>query len=88
MSYCDLLNQARKVYQTVAGAFLAFPRGLNMKSIAADDLNLRAFPSSRAELAIVAVDGSFFEVFAKDPELLTPLRKFPDVREENPAAYF
>ena len=88
LSFTDLLNRARKVHQTVEGEFLAFPRGLDIKSIDAGDLNLRDFPSSPAELAIVAVDGSYFEVFAKDAALLAPLRKFPEVRDENPAAYF
>jgi hypothetical protein len=88
MSSQDLLGHARGIYQTIEGEFLAFPREVDPRTVNADEVNLGAFPASRAELVIVAVDGGFFEVYAKDPKLLTPLRQFKDVREEDPGAYF
>jgi hypothetical protein len=88
MTSKELLSCASGIHQTVEGDFLAFPRELQAKAVKDDELNLRAFPSSRAELAIVAVDGGFFEVYAKEPELLTRLRHFQHVRDENPSLYF
>jgi hypothetical protein len=88
MSSQDLLGHARGIYQTIEGEFLAFPREIDLGTVSADEVNLGAFPESRAELAIVAVDGGYFEVYAKDPKLLTALKQFKDVRDENPGAYF
>jgi hypothetical protein len=84
----DLLRHACDAYQTVEGEFLAFPREIDPKEVDCDQLSLRAFPTSRAELAIVVVDGFFFEIYAKDPEALVPIRRLKNVRDENPAAYF
>lgn len=84
----DLLKQAGKIYQTIEGEFLAFPSGVDVRTIDAAELSLRSFPWNRAEIAIVAVDGGFFEVFAKDPVRLTALRCFKDVRDEDPSGYF
>jgi hypothetical protein len=88
MTSQELLSHARKVYQTIEGEFLAFPREVDPKTVTAQELNLRCFPASRAELAIVAVDGGFFEVYAKDPDVLSRLRLFGDVRDEDPSEYF
>ncbi len=87
MSAAELLGYSEGVYQTIEGEFWAFPRHINPLEVTADDLNLRAFSSSRAELAIIAVDGGFFEVYAKDSDFLSPLRGFQDVRDENPNDY-
>jgi formylmethanofuran dehydrogenase subunit E len=47
------------------------------------------FPDSDADIAIVAVDGSFFEVYTKDAEIIRLLRdRFVDVREEDVSNYF
>jgi hypothetical protein len=88
MTSQELLAQAHKVYQTLEGEFLAFPRDVDPKEITAEELNLRAFPASRAELALVAVDGGLFDVYAKDSDLPASLKGFRDVRQENPEAYF
>lgn len=84
----ELLSQAAKVYQTIEGEFLAFPREIDPRTVAISERNLESFPRNRAELAIAAVDGGFFEVFAKDPILLTALKGCKDVREEDPSVYF
>jgi hypothetical protein len=41
-----------------------------------------------AELAILAIDGSLFDVFAKDPHVLERVRLLAGAREENAANYF
>jgi hypothetical protein len=84
----DLLSQARHVYQTIEGEFLAFPRGVEPNEVKVQDLNLGTFPESKAELAIVAVDGCYFDVYVKDPEMLTSLRELGDVRDEDTKMYF
>jgi hypothetical protein len=84
----DLLKRARCVYQTIEGEFLAFPRDVDPNTVPARELDLRAFPASRAELGIVAVDGVFFEVYAKDTEMIAGLRAIGDVRDESPDNYF
>ena len=78
----ELLDAARGVYQTIEGEFQAFPHEVDPEE------TLALFPASQAELAIVAVDGGFFEVYAKDPEVLARLRNFKDVRNEDPRVYF
>jgi hypothetical protein len=88
MSSQELYEHARNIYQTLEGEFLAFPQELPPSQVTSEDLDLRSFPTSRAELAIVAVDGAFFEVCAKDHALLGPLRKFRDIRNEDPSTYF
>jgi len=84
----ELIGHAQGIYQTIEGDFLAFPRQVDPSTVTSDELSLRAFPASRAQLAIVIVDGGFFEVYAKDPDFLGPLRQFKDVRNENPREYF
>jgi hypothetical protein len=84
----DLLKRARGVYQTIEGELLAFPCEIDPKTVPVQELSLRAFPGGRAELAIVAVDGGFFEVYAKDAEVIGGLKSFCEVRDENPDNYF
>ncbi len=84
----ELVRHAAKIYQTIEGEFLAFPQEVDPKTVQEEELNLRAFPASRADLALQAVDGCFFEIFTKDPEVLNALKKFKDLREENPTNYF
>jgi hypothetical protein len=84
----ELYSHASGVYQTIEGDFLAFPREVDPIAVNGAELDLGAFPVSRAELAIVAVDGSFFDAYAKDSEVLAVLRQFGSVRDENPSLYF
>jgi hypothetical protein len=88
LSSDELLRYAQDVQQTVEGEFFAFPRITDRRAINPNDLNLAAFPSSSAELAIVAVDGSSFDVLAKDPHDLEPLRALAGVRDEDARTYF
>jgi hypothetical protein len=88
MTSQELLAHAGRIYQTVEGEFLAFPHNVEPKKVDCQEMSLAAFPESRAELAIVAVDGSFFEVYAKDAGDAAALQAFKNVREENPAEYF
>jgi hypothetical protein len=85
----ELVRAVRGIYQTIEGRFLAFRRSTRRQDLAAADLDLSAFPSSRSVLAIVAVDGSFFDVYSKDPEATRLLRdNFPGARDECPERYF
>jgi hypothetical protein len=84
----ELYCHASGIYQTIEGEFIAFPCEVDPSAITANELNLRTFPTSRVELAIVAVDGRFFDVYAKDPEQLAALRRLGDVRDEDPSLYF
>jgi hypothetical protein len=84
----ELVRRARTVYQTIEGEFLAFPADVDRRTAGAADLNLRLFPNSRAEAAIVAVDGTAFDVFAKEPDVLAAVKQLPGVRDEDPGMYF
>lgn len=88
LSTSALQEAARDVYQTIEGVFLAFPADTIPDQVNAAELDLGAFPTSRACLAVVAIDGGLFEVYAKDPALLAALRKLEAAREEDPALYF
>jgi hypothetical protein len=88
MTSQELLAHTRKIYQTIDGEFLAFPRKIEPNEVAPDEIGLAGFPESRAELAIVAVDGSYFEVYAKDAGIAASLRALKNVREENSDRYF
>ena len=82
----ELLEAARGVYQTIEGEFIAFPRDLDALEV---DLQggVGSFPTSKADFAIVAVDGSFFVIYAKDPDILVSLRGIGDIREEDVSLY-
>jgi hypothetical protein len=88
LSSADLMRHAKQVYQTIEGQFLAFPKNTDRGQLDDQDLNLLDFPFNKMELAIVAIDGCFFEVYAKDPSLVNLLSCFKDVREEDPTHYF
>ncbi len=88
VSFEELFGYARNVYQTIEGQFLAFPNGVDPKSVPLEQLRISAFADSPAELAIVAVDGGFFEVYAKDAGILGLLRQLKNVREEDAKMYF
>jgi hypothetical protein len=84
------LNQlANDIRQTIDAECIGFPAGVDRQKVSDRDVDLGYFPSGRAGLAIVAVDGSYYEVYAKDPELVESLRKhFKEVRLEDPSRYF
>jgi hypothetical protein len=84
----ELLSITQNVWQTIDGQFYAFPRTLNLRDFDTRDLHPATFPTTSAELAILAIDGSLFEVFAKDPHDLERVRLLAGVRDENVANYF
>jgi hypothetical protein len=89
MSSEDLVKFAGGVHQVIEGTFIALPKNIDRESIEPADLDLGEFPSHRAEFAVVVVDGSWFDVFTKDPEIADLLRRsFEDVRDQNPGNFF
>ncbi len=85
----ELVSLANRIDQTIEGEFLAFPGDIDRATVTEQDLDLGHFPNSKAELAIVAVDSSYFEVYARAPDVLATLRQhFQDVRVQDPGSYF
>jgi hypothetical protein len=85
----DLHREANGIYQTIEGEFIAFSRSIDRQGLGPFDLSLSSFPESRAVIAIVAVDGCYFDVYSKDPETTRRLReRFPTARVEDPKLYF
>jgi hypothetical protein len=84
----DLVEKVKGIYQTIEGEFLAFPRSIERQDVRTIDLGLSSFPTSRALVAIVAVDGCYFDVYSKDPEVTSLLQKLPNARSERPENYF
>lgn len=92
LSSRELTDFANAIAQTIDGTFIAYPKEHGTRGVSEvgdlDELEI-AFPTSLAELMIVAVDSSYFEVYAKDPKVTELLRRrFTDVREKDPNVYF
>ena len=67
----------------------AFPKTIDRRELEPGDLDLSSFPASKAVIAIVAVDGCYFDVYSKDFEATKRLHEsFPDATAENPDLYF
>jgi hypothetical protein len=89
MSSQELLKLAEDIHQTIEGEWIAFPSSIKRDAVTAEDLDLSFFAVSRAELALVVVDSSFVEIYAKDLDVVSRLRRhFKDVRLHDPALYF
>ncbi len=85
----DLVKEVKGIYQTVEGEFIAFHQSIDQRELGPIDLSLSSFPGSRAVVAIVAVDGCYFDVYSKDSEATSKLlEKFPGATVENPELYF
>src|SRR5205823_4888644 len=85
----ELLRRAQGIYQTIEGSFLAFSRSLDRHTIDGSDLELASFPSSKAEFAIVAVDGCYFDVYSKDAVVTHDLLdRFPNAQSEPTDRFF
>jgi hypothetical protein len=89
LSFNQLADYAQRVEQTINGAVVGVPPG----DLAEVDLEtvtrISDFPRSRARVAILAVDSSYFEVIAKDPVVITLIQQtFREVRAEDPRHYF
>jgi hypothetical protein len=80
---------AARIDQSIDAEIVAYPAGTDPAALTAADRNLAAFPSNRMVLAILAIDSSAFEVYAKDPALAELLlARFHDAHREDPAPYF
>jgi hypothetical protein len=89
LSSVELGARVAGLEQTIDGTVLAFPKDTDVPAVSLTELELNRFPSSRAVAAIVAVDGSYFEVYAKQSRVAELLRcTFRDVRQHDPADYF
>ena len=85
----ELLQRAQGIYQTIEGSFLAFSQSLERRTIDAADLDLASFPLSKAEFAIIAVDGCSFDVYSKDAVVThNLLDRFPNTQSEPTDRYF
>jgi len=85
----ELLALSQRVQQTVEGVFLAFPEWLKAAELDPAELEVGRFPHSRCELAITAVDSSYFEIYAKDIGCADAIRQhFKDVRLQDPRVVF
>src|SRR5262245_8823232 len=89
MPWAELEAFAQDTRQTIEGRLVAFPADLDRRAVTAEERGLGAFPTSRASLAIVAIDGCYFDVYAKTPDVGASLRQhFREVRVEDPSNYF
>lgn len=68
----ELRACADGIDQTIDGVVLAFPKDTVPTSVNAEDVDIGSFLRSRAVCAIVAVDSSYFEVYANPS---TPVRQ-------------
>jgi hypothetical protein len=85
----QLIEGAQGIYQTIEGSFLAFSKSLDRRTIDASDLALASFPRNKADFAIIAVDGWYFDIYSKDSLITNDLlHKFPSARAEPPDRYF
>jgi hypothetical protein len=89
LSADELLAAAQKFKQTIDAKILGIPKRAYSQQELDLISDLWSFPQTQAQLAILAVDSSFFEVFTKDYNQVRLLRKcFKDVREEDSQNYF
>lgn len=85
----EMARAAQGFVQTLEGAFIAIPQELTDSAGIAGAADLSRFPESAAQIAIEAVDGSFFTVYAKQGEHVEALRRrFRDVRTESAERFF
>jgi hypothetical protein len=85
----DLVNEVNGIYQTIEGEFMSFPKSMDRRDLGPLDLGLSSFPASRAVVAIVAVDGCYFDIYSKDSEATSMVHeRLLDVTVENPELYF
>ncbi|MCE9579651.1 MAG: hypothetical protein K8W52_41415 [Deltaproteobacteria bacterium] len=89
LTFDELQALAARVDQSIDAEVVAYPAGTDLETLSPSDLNLAKFPSNRMVLAILAVDSSVFEVYAKDATIEKDLAaRFRDVRREDPTPYF
>ena len=89
LSLDELQACADAIDQTIEGVVLAFPKNSSPTTVSAEYLEVSSFPRSRAVCAIIAVDSSYFEVYAKDSAVAERIRNtFHSVVEHNPLDFF
>ncbi len=80
----EMLQQyARNVWQTIDGDFYAFPQTVDPGSVNTRNLDAMSFATLPWELAIRAVDGTWFDILAKDPDDLSRVRHLAGARVED-----
>lgn len=85
----EFMLLAGKIEQTIEGKFFGFTKDRSPSELTDEDLNWGRFPTNQMQIGILAVDSSFFEVFARQESIVAAVRsKFSDVREKNPDSYF
>ena len=85
----ELVKEVNGIYQTIEGEFTAFPKSMDRANLGPLDLELSSFPESRAVVAIVAVDGCYFDIYSKNPDATNMVHeRFPEATVENPEVYF
>lgn len=84
----QLLAETAGIAQTIEGEFLAFPITVDPRTLHQNERSWINFPASPAELAIVAVDGTTFDILTKDGRLLSNLRKQWQVTDQPITSYF
>lgn len=88
-SFNQLANYAQSVGQTIECTVVGVPpcdlAGTDLETVT----RISDFPTSRARVAILAVDSSYFEVISKDSVVITQIQQaFREVRVEDPRRYF
>lgn len=84
----QLRHEALGIDQTIEGEFVAFPDSVEPTNVAPEEWSWLNFPSSRAELAIVAIDGTTFDILAKNSRMLTEIRRHWPVIDQPISNYF
>jgi hypothetical protein len=89
LGFSELTEVAASLDQTLDAMLMAYPSDFAHADASAVDLSLRNFPGNAMQMAITAVDGGRFVLFAKDRELLEPLHEhFRDARWEEARTQF
>lgn len=85
----EMQGRADAIEQTIEGVILAFAGSTTPETVNAQELELGSFPSSRAVCAIVAIDSSYFEVYAKNSAVVERIRQsFTRVISRDTQDYF
>ena len=89
LSFDQLIHHARRVGQTIDCTIFGCPSD----DLTAADLEsiteILDFPKTKARVVILAVDGCYFELIAKDMPIIDQIRQaFRDVRDRDTSGYF
>ncbi len=84
----QLFEETAGITQTIEGELLGFPNSIDRSSIGYDERFWLRLPTSRAQLAIVAIDGMEFDILSKDNRLISNLRNKWHVTDQSITDYF